>query len=307
MSERELVSGMSVFVAVVEGGSLAAAARSTGLTPSAVSKLVSRLEHGFGTRLLRRTTRRMTVTDSGQVFYERARGVLEELRAVEQEMASRDAVPRGRLRVSASLLLGQVRVLPVLLAFLKKAPGLALDLELTDRVVDMVGERIDIAVRVTSEPPASFVARRVGAVQRLLCASPGYLRASGVPHTAAELAEHACLQLSGDAAAEPWTFRSNASGGAPVSVRVVPRLRLSSTAAIHEAAKAGLGIADLPDYLVEEDLRAKRLTRVLQSLQTPVRNVYVIYAAGPLLPTRVREVASYLERELKKALSPASP
>jgi DNA-binding transcriptional LysR family regulator len=303
MSERELVSGMSVFCAVVEGGSLAAAARSTGLTPSAVSKLVSRLEQGFGTRLLRRTTRRMTVTDSGQVFYERARGVLEELRSVEQEMASSDAVPRGRLRVSASLLLGQVRVLPLLLSFMKKAPALSLDLELTDRVVDMVGERIDIAVRITSEPPASFVARRVGVVQRVLCASPGYLRASGAPRAPAELAAHTCLQLTGDTAGELWSFRSKGPAAAPVSVRVVPRLRFSSTAAIHEAAKAGLGIADLPDYLVEEDLRVKRLSRVLSELQTPPRSVYVIYAAGPLLPTRVRDVAGFLERELKKALA----
>src|ERR1041384_3532280 len=155
MSERELVSGMSVFVAVVEGGSLAAAARSTGLTPSAVSKLVTRLEHGFGTRLLRRTTRRMTVTDSGQVFYERARAVLEGLRAVEQEMATTDAAPRGKLRVSASLHFGQVRVLPIVLAFMKRAPALSLELELTDRVVDLVSERVDIAVRVHSQAPAS--------------------------------------------------------------------------------------------------------------------------------------------------------
>lgn len=302
MSERELVSGMSVFVAVVEAGSLAAAARRTGLTPSAVSKLVSRLEQGFGTKLLRRTTRRMNVTDSGQVFYERARGVLEDLRGLEQEMASRDAVPRGRLRVSASLLLGQVRVLPLLLAFLKKSPALSLDLELTDRAVDMVGERIDIAVRITSDPPASLVARRVGVVRRVLCASPSYLRASGAPRAPADLAQHNCLQLSGDAGADTWSFRSKGAGGGPVSVRVVPRLRFSSTVAVHEAAKAGLGIADLPDYLVEEDLRAKRLARVLEQLETPPRSVYVIYAAGPLLPTRVREMASFLERELKKAL-----
>lgn len=299
MGDRELVSGMSVFVAVVEGGSLASAARSTGLTPSAVSKLVTRLEQGFGTRLLRRTTRRMTVTDSGQVFYERARAVLSELRAVEQEMASSDAAPRGKLRVSASLHFGQVRVVPILLAFMKKTPALELELELTDRVVDLVSERVDIAVRVHSRPPASFVARRVGAVQRVLCASPSYLRGAGTPRTPAELAQHSCLHLLGDAGAEGWSLRMN---GAPVSVRAAPRIRLSNTAAIHEAAKAGLGIADLPDYLVEEDLQARRLALVLPQLRTPPSNVYVIYAPGRLLPTRVREAAGYLEKELKKAL-----
>lgn len=299
MSERELVSGMAVFVAVVEGGSLAAAARSTGLTASAVSKLVTRLEQGFGARLLRRTTRRMSITDAGQVFYERARSVLEELRSVEREMASRDSLPRGRLRVSAPTLLGQVHVLPLLLSFVERSPALSLDVDLTDRVVDMVGERIDVAVRITSEPPASFVARRVGTVQRWLCASPSYLRRAGTPATPADLVEHACLHLMGDAA-ESWSFGAR-NGGAPLRVRVTPRLRSSSTTALYEAAKAGLGIADLPSYLVEEDLRARRLTRVLGELQTPPRAVYVIHAAGPLLPTRVREVAGYLERELKKA------
>ncbi|MGC4093695.1 MAG: LysR family transcriptional regulator [Polyangiaceae bacterium] len=288
MSERELVSGMAVFVAVVEAGSLAGAARRSGLTASAVSKLVSRLEAQFGTALLRRTTRRMTVTDAGLTFYERARSVLSELRAVEQEMASNDAEPRGRLRISASLLLGQVHVLPILLSFLKKAPRVALDLELSDRVVDLVSERIDVAVRITASPPASFVARRVGAVTRVQCASPSYLKAHGVPRSPAELAQHSCLQLLEGAAVE-------GSGAA--------RLRFSTSVAVHEAAKAGLGIAALPGYLVEDDLRARRLTRVLADFEEPARSVYVIYATGALLPTRVREVVRHLERELKQALA----
>jgi DNA-binding transcriptional LysR family regulator len=287
MSERELVSGMAVFVAVVEAGSLAGAARRTGLTASAVSKLVSRLEQGFGTALLRRTTRRMTVTDAGLTFYERARGVLAELRAVEQEMASKDTEPRGRLRISASLLLGQVHVLPILLSFLKKAPRVALDLELSDRAVDLVSERIDVAVRITASPPPSFVARRVGSVASVRCASPGYLKGHGVPRSPAELAQHSRLQLLDGAATED-------SGSA--------RLRFSSSVAVHEAAKAGLGIAELPGYLVEDDLRARRLTRLLADFEAPARSVYVIYAPGSLLPTRVREVVRHLERELKKAL-----
>ncbi len=184
---------MAVFVAVVEGGSLAAAARRTGLTASAVSKVVTRLERGFGAPLLRRTTRSMTLTDAGQTFFERARTILEELRLVEQEMASNNAEPRGLLRVSAPLLLGQRRVVPVLLAFMKKMPAISLDLDLTDRVVDMVGERIDVAVRITNEPPPSFVARRVGAVRRVLCASPTYLRSRRTPRAPRDLTEHSCL------------------------------------------------------------------------------------------------------------------
>src|SRR5690349_19175703 len=140
MQEREMVAGMAVFVAAVQGGSFSAAARATGLTPSAVSKAVARLEDGFGTPLLRRSTRSMQVTDAGQVFFERARAVLEELRAVDAQMASSGADPRGRLRVSAPLVFGQTRVAPALVAFMKKAPAVSIDLDLTDRFVDLVEE-----------------------------------------------------------------------------------------------------------------------------------------------------------------------
>jgi DNA-binding transcriptional LysR family regulator len=305
MRERDVVSGMAVFVAVVESGSLTAAARRLGLSTSAVSKLVSRLEHGFGTTLLRRTTRSMTVTEAGQTYFDRARSVLEELRAVEQEMASKDSEPRGLVRVSASQLLGQTRVMPILLALLKKTPTVSLDLELTDRVVDMVGERIDVAVRITSEPPPSFVARRVGTIRRVLCASPSYLRTHRAPRTPRDLDEHACLLLSGPAAADTWQFVPTVAGGPPESVRVTPRLRVSTTLSLYEAAKAGLGIADLPRYLVEEDLRARRLVAVLEPFETLKRGVFVVYAAGPLLPARVRLITGHLVQELEKALDPS--
>jgi len=304
MHEREVVSGMAVFVAVVEGGSLAAAARQTGLTPSAVSKLVARLESGFGAPLLRRTTRRMTVTDSGQMFFDRARAILADLREVEQEMASRTAEPRGLLRVSASMLLGQTRVVPILLAFLQKAPQVSLDLDLTDREVDMVAERIDVAVRITADPPPAFVARRVGSLRRVLCASPAYLRAHRAPRTPAELAEHTCLLWSGQESSEVWDFGPGSEGMPTQRVRVGGRMRVSNTLSLHEAAKAGLGIANLPRYLVEEDLRARRLLTVLEPFETNERGIFVVYAAGPLLPARVREVANYLVRELSKALKP---
>jgi len=293
---------MAVFVAVVEGGSLAAAARQTGLTPSAVSKHVARLESGFGAPLLRRTTRRMTVTDAGQTFFDRARSILEDLRAVEQEMASKNSEPRGLLRVSTSLLLGQTRVVPILLSFLQKTPAVSLDLDLTDRVVDMVGERIDVAVRITSEPPPSFVARRVGSVRRVLCASPAYLRARRAPKTPSDLSDHVCLLLSGPSASEDWHFGSASAGTPRQSIRVAGRLRVTNTLSLYEAAKAGLGIADLPRYLVEEDLRARRLLSVLEPFETAERGVFVIYAAGPLLPARVRHVVSHLIRELGRAL-----
>lgn len=304
MREREVVSGMAVFVAVVEGGSLAAAARRTGLTPSAVSKLVQRLESGFGAPLLRRTTRRMTLTDAGQIFFDRARTILEDLRDVEQLLASQNSEPRGLLRVSASLLLGQTCVVPILLSFLSKAPEVSLDLDLTDREVDMVAERVDLAVRITAEPPPSFVARRVGSLRRALCASPAYLRTRRAPATPSDLAEHTCLCWSGQDATEVWEFGPSSAGGAAPRVRVSGRLRVSNTLSLHEAARAGLGIANLPRYLVEADLRARRLVCLLEAYEPPERGIFVVHAAGPLLPARVREASSYLVRELTRALKP---
>lgn len=304
MREREVVSGMAVFVAVVEGGSLAAAARRTGLTPSAVSKLVARLESGFGSPLLRRTTRCMTVTDAGQIYFERARAILEELRDVEQEMARQSSEPRGLLRVSASLLLGQTRVVPILLAFLHKSPQISLDLDLSDREVDMVAERIDLAVRITAEPPPSFVARRVGSLRRVLCASPAYLRTRRAPRTPSDLARHTCLLWSRQESSEIWEFGRGGEGAAAQRVRVNGRISVSNTLSLHEAAKAGLGIANLPRYLVEEDLRARRLLTVLDPYETTERGIFVVYAASPLLPARVREAAKYLVRELTHVLTP---
>lgn len=217
-------------------------------------------------------------------------------------MASKSTEPRGHLRVSASQLLGQLRVVPILLAFMKKRPALSLDLDLTDRVVDMVGERIDVAVRITNDPPPSFVARRVGSVRRVLCASPAYLRARPASQTPDDLADHTCLLLSGPNASEKWQFSHGSAGGAPESVRVSGRLRFSNTLSLYEASKVGMGIADLPRYILEEDLRARRLVCVLEAFETVERGVFVVYAAEQLLPARVREAASHLVRELETVL-----
>ncbi len=286
--ERDVVSGMAVFVAVVESGSLAAAARRTGLTPSAVSKQIARLEQTFGAPLLRRTTRAMTVTDAGQLYYERSRAILASLRDVEDELTRGQREPRGRVRVSASLLLGQIHVQPLLYTFLAQHPQVALDVELTDRAVDLVAERIDVAVRITDDPPPSFVGKRVGTLSRVLCASPRYLRAHPAPRTRADLEGHACLVLSG---AEAWCGR------------VEPRLRVSNTVSLHQAALAGLGLAELPRYLVQDDLRARRLVTVLDDPAAQVeRGIFVVYPGGPLLPVRVRRVATFLIAGLTKAL-----
>jgi LysR family transcriptional regulator, transcriptional activator for dmlA len=301
MQERDVVSGMSVFVAVVRAGSFTRAAKATGLTPSAVSKTISRLEAAFGAQLVTRSTRRMTVTDAGQAFFARSASVLEELRAIEQEMASKSAQPRGRVRVSAPLLFGQALVAPAVFSFMKQAPAVSVDLDLSDRFVDLVEERVDIAVRITSEPPPSYVARRAGHIRRSLCASPAYLRKSPKLRRPQDLSRHSCL-VGHHQASNVWEF-PGAAGAPPETVRIDARLRLNSTLALHEATKASLGIADLPRYLVEEDLRSRRLVALLEPLETRPSSVFVIYGAGSFLPARTRELAKHLLRELTRELA----
>jgi LysR family transcriptional regulator, transcriptional activator for dmlA len=302
MHERDVVSGMAVFVSVVEGGSLAAAAKRTGLTPSAVSKLVTRLESSFGAPLLRRTTRSMTVTDAGLMFFERARVILEDLRGLEHEMATANSAARGTVRVSASQLLGQARVVPILLEFLASMPAIKLELELTDRVVDLVAERVDVAIRITSQPPPSFIARRVGSIRRVVCASPAYLRAASTPKVLSDLKAHNCLTFL-DTSADTWQFGAKDDGTAKATLRVAGRLRVANTLSLYEAAKAGLGLAQLPHYLVESDLKARRLVAVLERFETPERGVFIVYPTGKYIPARVRAVVSHLVAALPKVLT----
>ena len=182
--------------------------------------------------------------------------------------------------------------------------ALTLDLDLNDRVVDMVADRIDIAVRVTTTPPTLFVARRVGTVRLIFCASREYLEKRRVPRAPAELAEHACLVLSGQGAPDVWQFGPGTPAGSPETVRVKPRLLANNTFALLDGVRAGLGIAELPEYLVEDDLRARRLVRLLEPFKVDERGAFVVYPAGRLLPARVKEAAKYLTRELGKRLPP---
>jgi DNA-binding transcriptional LysR family regulator len=299
---------MAVFVAVVDSGSLIAAARKLRLTSSAVSKHVTRLEERLGTQLLKRTTRSMALTEAGRTFYERTSTLLAEIRDVESEVTSRNAKPVGLVRVSAPQLLSQTHVTPILLAFQKRVPSIALDLDLTDRTIDMIGERVDVAVRITSSPPPSFVARRVGVVHRVLCASPAYLKVRPAPKTPRDLAKHACLLLGGSSGAPLWHFGTPSSATAPEApVRLDVRFRATNTQTLYEAAKAGLGIAELPRYLVETDLAARRLVRVLEAHASPGRDIYVIYPQSPFTPARVRALVNYLVPELQRALRGLGP
>jgi len=293
--ERDTLSAMAAFLATVEEGSFSAAATKLGLTPSGVSKLVARLEERHGTRLFQRTTRQMQLTQMGTIFFERSRRIFDDLHALESAMEERDDTPRGLLRVTAPVVLGHVRVLPAVVAFRKTFQEVKVDLLLVDRVVDLIEERVDVAIRMTASPPLSYVAKKLGDDVRTLCASPEYLSQRGRPKRPQDLEEHDCLVFVPGTSAAMWKLRSHV--GKPISVRVCGPLHTNNTFALHEASLAGLGIADLPYYLVAEDLRAGRLETVLDDFVVVDRAVYAVYAPEQSLPARVREFVKLLVRQ----------
>jgi DNA-binding transcriptional LysR family regulator len=283
----EMVRGMMALVAIADSGSFAGAAGDLGLTASAVSKLVTRMEARLKLRLIHRTTRRVRLTELGLLYCERARRVIEELDTSERELETLDPEPKGSITITAPVVLGRARVLPVVIAFQQRYPHVRMLFDATDRVIDLIEEGVDVAVRTTAEPPPAMVARKLDDDVRLLCASPAYVARMGAPKTLADLARHECLPCRIDGEPAPWRFKSSASGPAR-NVPVAGRLLLTDSHSIRDAALAGLGIADLPAYLVARDLEQGGLVRVLEEFPRVQRGIYVLYAPSPFTPSKVR-------------------
>ncbi|HEX4423518.1 MAG TPA: LysR family transcriptional regulator [Kofleriaceae bacterium] len=297
---RESIQEMAALVTSVATGSFSRAAPRLGMTPSGVSKLVSRLERRLGVQLLQRTTRTMQLTDAGAFYHERAARLLEDIDGLERDLAGHHRHPRGRLRLTAPTVLGEALILPVIIAFQRRYPDVTIALELTDRVVDVVGEGFDVAIRLTARPPEAFVARRLGDDVRRLCASPGYLRKHRRPERPDDLARHRCITFVTPTGPSPWHLRRSPAladdgggGGGADAGAIAPfvakaSLELNSTAAVHQAVLGGLGIADLPSYLVDDELATGRLVALLAPYVPVRRTIYAIHVASRLVPAKTR-------------------
>lgn len=286
-ADKDVLNEMLALVAIIEEGSFSAASKQLGLTKSAVSKIIARLEARLRCRLLSRTTRRVQATELGASYYEGAKRILEAVETLELDIENRGHELRGLLRISAPVMLGQAVVLPIVLAFQQAHPELRVEVELSDRLIDLVEERIDVAVRMTDTPPQSFVARRLGDDERVFCASPAYLASRGVPEGPADLARHDGIHLIGDHLPVPWRLRPDADAVQLASYRLQSRIRLNTIEGIRMAALAGLGIADLPRYLVQADLDSERLVMLLQDYQPSPRSIWAIYPPSRFVPKKV--------------------
>ncbi|WP_437927334.1 LysR family transcriptional regulator [Sorangium sp. So ce291] len=294
---RANLSDILVFMAVVEEGSFIAGGQAMGLTRSAAGKAVNRLEDRLGVRLLNRTTRSLSLTDEGRVFYDRGLQILAAVDDAEASVAGRSGTPRGLLRLTVPDAFGRLVVLPLLRKYLEAWPDIQVEVSFTDRLADIVEEGFDLAVRIGEAPPDTrLVSRVVARYKAMLCASPSYIAERGEPLSLDELAGHDCLIFSSRNRRQSWRFVGD--DGAWVKAQGRSRLRLDSGEALRDAAVAGLGIAFLPDFLVAEDLAAGRLQQVLPGLEAEEVKIVTIYPTRRLLEPRVRRFIDLMVEEL---------
>lgn len=282
---------MSVFVTVAQEGSLSAAARALGLTPSAVSRIIARAEQRLGTRLLLRTTRALTFTAEGEAFLRGARRILADMDEVEGAITDQ-GVPKGRLRVSAALGHGRLTIVPLVAAFTARYPNIVVDLSLGDEVVDILAGQADVAIRFGHLPDSPLTARRLGHTGQVVVASPDYLKRHGTPLEPEDLLKHNCLRFNFRRAQSDWPFARN---GREFSLKINGNIECSSGEALAQLARLGAGIARIGEFTVAEDLHRGDLVRLLESWNPGDREpIHVVFVGGASMPARIRVFVDFL-------------
>jgi DNA-binding transcriptional LysR family regulator len=288
--ERDL-NDIVVFVCVVEARSFTGAGKQLGVPRSTISRRVAQLERRLGVRLLHRTTRRIELTEVGAAFFERASRSLAAIDEAEQMVLAAQATPRGRLRVTAPVDIGVSYLAPLMIAFLARYPEVRVDVDLTQRVVDLVGEGFDAALRAGALPDSSLVARRIGLGTRRLYASPAYLEARGEPRSPEELRDHACL-LANDRRATPTWKLSGPHG--ELEIAVSGPIMVNDFSFARQAALAGAGIAFMPAFHCREAVAAGRLRVVLDDYRSEPSGLYLVYPSAKHLSATVRAFRDFV-------------
>jgi DNA-binding transcriptional LysR family regulator len=294
---RERLNGIVAFVQSVETGSFAQAAERMQLTRSAVGKSVARLEEQLGVRLFHRTTRRQSLTEDGQAYYERCVRVLAELDAAEAAFDTGRREPSGRLRVSVPVLFGRHCVAPVLLRLARRYTGLAVEVSFSDRVVDLIEEGFDLAVRIGTLPDSgSLVARRLGSQRMAICAAPSYLAEHGHPRNVEDLNGHTGILYGRDGQTAQWPVRDGA--GSIREPRIESRLRFDDLQAIADAAVSGAGLAWLPCWLLAPYVRAGELILVMDSQRVLATDIHAVWPQARHLSSKARSAIDVLVAEI---------
>ena len=282
---------MAVVVAVAQEGSLSAAARALGLTPSAVSRIIARAEQRLGSRLLLRTTRAIRFTAEGETYLRGARRILADMAEVEETIADQ-GVPRGRLRISAALGHGRQAIVPLVAAFSARYPEIVVDLTLSDEVADILGGQADVAVRFGHLPDSLLTARRIGDTGQVIVASPDYLQRHGTPQVPEDLLRHNCLRFNFRRAEPNWPFIRK---GEALSLKVCGNIECSSGEALAQLARLGAGIARIGEFSVAADLQNGNLIALLDDWNPGDREpIHAVFVGGATMPARVRVFVDFL-------------
>ncbi len=291
----DILSGMRAFVATVDANSFSQAARHLRISKAALSKKVVKLEDHLGVRLLHRTTRKLSLTGEGRIYVERARDILAEVHDAETAVSPFSAEPRGKLRISAPHTFGSMYLTGALTAFLKLYPLIDMDIEFSDRLVDLVDDGFDVAVRITKLKDSSLIARKLAPAPIVVCASPAYWQKHGIPRHPRELSHragkhqgviYAYLSTPGE-----WTFREDAK---PFTVKIKGALTTNSDIVIRDSALNGIGIFHGPSFIVMRELRQGRLVCALEDFQQEPLAVYAVYSSKRNLSPKVRAFVDFL-------------
>ena len=288
---------MNVFAAVVDAGSFVGAADALELSKAAVSRIVSDLEGRLGVRLLHRTTRRLSLTGEGEVFHGRCKELLAAVQEAEAEITERSGRAVGSLKISAPVSFGLLHLAPLWAGFMAKHPDVAVEVNLSDRMVDLVDEGIDVAIRIARLPSSSLVSRQLSSTRLVLCASKSYLKAHGKPRHPQDLAQHQVLAYTLLAMGDTWEFDGP---GGPVSVRVQPRMRTNSGDTCKAAALRGAGIILQPTFIVQGDLDSGALVEVLPAWRSLELGVHAVYPTRKHVLPKVRLLIDYLAHALAR-------
>lgn len=296
------LESMHVLLAAVDAGSLSAAGRKLGMPLATVSRKISDLEAALGAKLLLRSTRQLTLTESGRGYVDACRRILLDVNAAERAAAGEYTAPRGEVIVTAPVVFGRLHVLPVLAEFLRAYPEVSVRLALGDRNINLLEDHVDLAVRIGVLPDSGLTASRLGSVRRAVCASPAYLQSKGTPLHVEDLADHDCVSFEQLAPGDTWRFRVD---GAERLVQIRPRLTVSTAEAAVDAAVAGLGLTCLLSYQIASAVRAGTLAVVLKAFEPAPVPVSFLHASQGRLPLKLRALLDFATPRLRARLEEA--
>jgi DNA-binding transcriptional LysR family regulator len=293
------LEAMSALLAAVEAGSMSAASRKLGMPLATVSRKVSELEAHLRTRLVNRTSRRLVLTEAGRSYVAACKRILEEISEAERAAAGEYSAPKGELNITAPIVFGRLHVLPIVIEFLKAYPEIDVRFTLADRVINLLEDHVDLAVRIGELPDSSLVARRVGLISRVVCGSPAYFAEHGTPRTPGELSKHECITFNGLTSSDEWIFPG---GKRNVSVSVHSRLVVNTAEAAIAAAIAGLAVTRVLSYQVADAVQTNSLVLILREFEPPAVPVSLVYPNQGLLPHKLRAFLDFVVPRLKARL-----